>query len=201
VDRGIPDDELAFREEALCWLVSRHVRAVQALKGRQFEAFRDFVDLWLDAFDWRTDADVSRYLQLQQEQRRERLERFRRQAESWDVTLEFPVGDEASRGEERARWRRDYDRVKKRLKRQADAAGWESVREAIEAEHRLRAMPAALRESFEFLGLGPRATLADARRCYRDLAKRYHPDKSGTARDMVRLNAAWQRVEAFFTGQ
>ena len=194
----IPEQEHEFREEALTYLVSRYERASLALEDRQFDAFRDFVQLWLEAFDWRTPDGVARWLQIPHAQRVERMERFRRQAESWDVTLELN-GDESRREDaERAQWRRDYDRTKKRLRREAAQAGWEQVRATLEAEHRLRAMPSWLRESFDVLGLPARATLADARRQYRELAKRHHPDKSGSTELMARVNAAWAQVESFF---
>lgn len=197
----IPEKEHAFREDALAYLVSRYDGASQSLQDRQFEAFRDFVALWLEAFDWRTEEGVQRWLQIPEPQRLERLERFRRQAESWDVTLEFPVEATARLDEERQRLKREHERTKKRLRREADAAGWENVREMLEAEHRLRAMPTWLRESFEFLGVPARATLADARRRYRELARKYHPDATGSTELMARLNEAWAKVEAFFSGR
>ena len=197
----IPEKEHAFREDALAYLVTRYERASQSLQDRQFDAFRDFVALWLEAFDWRTEEGVRRYLQLPEPQRLERLERFRRQAESWDVTLEFPVDQADRKEEERARKRREYDRTKKRLRREADAAGWDNVREMLDAEHRLRAMPTWLRDSYAFLGLPARATLADARRRYRELAKKYHPDTSGSTELMAKLNDAWAQVEGFFAGR
>lgn len=197
----IPEREHAFREDALAYLVTRYERASQALQDRQFDAFRDFVSLWLEAFDWRTEEGVRRYLQLPEPQRLERLERFRRQAESWDVTLEFPVAETDRKEEERARKRREYDRTRKRLRREADAAGWDNVRELLEAEHRLRAMPSWLRDSYDFLGLPARATLADARRRYRELAKKYHPDTSGSTELMAKLNEVWAQVEGFFSGR
>ncbi len=196
----IPEHEQAFREDALAYLVSRYDRAADSLQDRQFEAFRDFTALWLEAFDWRTPDGIARYLQLPPEQRLERLDRFRRQAESWDITIEFPVQPDGAEERERTRWRRDYDRAKKKLRREQDQAGWERVRELLEAEHRLRTMPAYLRESFAFLELGAQATLADARRRYRELAKLHHPDRSGSTERMARLNEAWALVERFFLG-
>lgn len=197
----IPEAEHAAREDALAYLVSRYERASSALQDRQFDAFRDFVALWLDTFDWRTEAGIQRYLQLAEPQRLERLERFRRQAASWDVTLEFPVEPERRAEEERARRKREYDRTKERLRREQDAAGWDKVRELLEAEHRLRSMPTWMRECFDFMGLPAKATLADARRRYRELARKYHPDSTGSTELMARLNDAWGRVEAFFQGR
>lgn len=197
----IPEKEHAFREDALAYLVSRYERASQSLQDRQFDAFRDFVALWLELFDWRTEDGVRRYLQIPEAQRQERMERFRRQAESWDVTLEFPVEASSAAEEERRHWKRDYDRTKKRLRREADQAGWEQVREMLEAEHRLRAMPTWLRGSYDVLGLPARATLADARRRYRELAKKYHPDKGGSPEQMAMVNDAWAKVESYFQEQ
>jgi hypothetical protein len=194
----IPEQEHAFREEALAYLVSRYERAGELLTERQFNAFRDFVALWLDALDWRTDDGVRRYLQLAPSQRIERFERFKRQADSWDVTLEFPVRPDERQDEEKARWKREHEKTKKRLKRKAEAAHWEQVRQMLEAEHRMRTMPAWLRESFLFLGLGPTATLVDARKRYRELARKYHPDANGSTRQMAQLNDAWKKVEEFF---
>ena len=194
----ITDQEHAFREEALSYLVSRYQRASDSLSERQLAAFRDFVGLWLDALDWRTDEGVRRYLMLAPSQRIERFERFRRQAESWDVTLEFPVRPEERQEEEKAKWRKEFERTKKRLKRKAESDHWEKVRQMLEAEHRMRSMPSWLRESFLFLGLGPSANLADARKRYRELARKYHPDASGSTRQMAQLNDAWKKVEEFF---
>lgn len=198
---AIPDREHEAREEALAYLVSRHGRAATTLQDRQFDAFRDFVSLWLETFDWRTEDGIRRYLQLAEPQRLERLERFRRQAASWDVTLEFPVESEDRAEEERARRQREHVRTKQKLRQEQDAAGWERVRELLEAESRLRTMPVWMRESFEFLGLPARANLGDARRRYRELAKKYHPDTTGSTELMARLNDAWTRVEAFLTGR
>src|SRR5688500_14505346 len=97
----ITEQEHAFREEALAYLVSRYERASELLSERQFGAFRDFVGLWLEALDWRTEDGVRRYLMLAPSQRLERFERFRRQAESWDVTLEFPVRPQDPQEEEK----------------------------------------------------------------------------------------------------
>ena len=77
---------------------------------------------------------------------------------------------------------------------------WQKT-EMLEAEHRLLAMPTWLRESFEFLGVPARATLADARMRYRELARKYHPDATGSTELMARLNEAWAKVEAFFSGR
>src|SRR5688572_5822564 len=104
----ITEQEHAFREEALSYLVSRYERASEILSERQFDAFRDFVGLWLETLDWRTEDSRKRYLALAPSQRLDRFERFRRQAESWDVTLEFPVRAQDPQDEEKAKWRRDF---------------------------------------------------------------------------------------------
>ena len=194
----IPVREQAFRQEALLYLVSRYERAVESLRERQFEAFRSFVGMWLDLLDWRGEAGLRRYLELAEPQRVERIERFRRQAQSWDVTLEFP--DQPGRAEqaESTKWRQEHERAKKRLRRQQDEARWQAVRDMLEAEQRMRTMPSWLRDSFQFLGLGPKATLAEARRRFRELAKRHHPDSGGSSQKMAALNDAWKKVEEFF---
>ena len=174
-------------------------RQDRPLCEREVRVREDEVGIWLETLDWRTEEGVLRYVQLTEPQRLERIERFRRQAASWDVTIEFPV-DGTRTDPESTRWKREYDRTKKRLRREADQAGWEHVREMLESEHRLRAMPTWLRESFEVLGLGPRATLAEARRQFRGLAKLHHPDRSGSTTMMARLNEAWTKVEQFFQG-
>lgn len=194
----IPTREQAFRREALSYLVSRYERAAEALGERQFEAFRSFVGMWLELLDWRSEAGLRRYLELAETQRFERIERFRRQAQSWDVTLEFP--DQPGRAEhaESTKWRQEHERAKKRLRRQQDEARWQAVRDMLEAEQRMRTMPSWLRESFQFLGLGPKATLGEARRRFRELAKRHHPDGGGSSQKMAALNDAWKKVEEFF---
>ena len=194
----IPEQERAFREEVLLYLVARHEAAADSLQERQLEAFQSFASLWLEALDWRTEDGIRRYLELGETQRLERMTRFRRQAESWDVTLEFPVEPTRRQDEERAKWRRDYERTKKKLRADRDQQRWDAVKEMLENESRLRTMPSWLRDSFQFLGLPPRATLAEARRRYRELAKTHHPDTTGSTQQMARLNDAWQKVEAFF---
>ena len=196
---AIPDAERAFRAEALQYLVTRYERAASSLGERQLDAFRSFVGLWLDTLDWRTPEGVRRYLELGASSRAERMERFWRQAQSWDVTLEFS-GEDGGRAEqeERARKKREEDRARRRRKREQDEARWEAVREMLEAEQRMRIMPTWLRDSFQFLGLGPKATLAEARRRFRELAKRYHPDSGGSSQQMAALNDAWKKVEEFF---
>ena len=195
----IPPAERAFREEVLLYLVSRHDRATDSLAERQLDAFRSFVGLWLETLDWRTEDGIGRYLEIARPQREERIERFRRQAQSWDVTLEFPVETNRAADEEKARWHRQHERAKKRRQRaEEDEARWQAVREMLEGEQRMRTMPSWLRESFQFLGLGPKATLAEARRRYRELAKKFHPDSGGSSQQMAALNDAWKKVEEFF---
>jgi hypothetical protein len=195
----IPASERAFRDEALLYFVSRHDRATASLAERQLDAFRSFVGLWLETLDWRTGDGIGRYLEIAEPQRLERIERFRRQAASWDVTLEFPVETNRAENEERERWHRQHERAKKRRqRREEDEAKWQAVREMLDAEQRLRTMPSWLRESFQFLGLGPKANLAEARRRYRELAKKLHPDSGGSSQQMAALNDAWKKVEEFF---
>ena len=133
-------------------------------------------------------------------QRRARFERFRRQADSWDVTLEFPVDRDERRRDERQRWRREFAdrraRVRRRAEREADH--WEAVRRLLESEHRRRRVPTGLLEAFGRLDLPPEATLAEARSRYRELARRLHPDAAGRTEDMAALNAAWEQVLDFF---
>ena len=68
----------------------------------------------------------------------------------------------------------------------------------LEAEQRMRTMPSWLRDSFQFLDLGPKTSLVEARRRYRELAKKLHPDSGGTSQQMAALNDAWKKVEEFF---
>ena len=155
--------------------------------------------LWLETLDWRTEDGICRYLEIAPSGRQERIERFRRQAQSWDVTLEFPVETNRAEDEERANWHRQHERAKKRRqRREEDDARWQAVREMLEAEQRMRTMPSWLRESFQFLGLGPKVTLAEARRRYREMAKKFHPDSGGSSQQMAALNDAWKKVEEFF---
>lgn len=196
----IPAEDRRFREEVLAYLSSRYARASHGLRESQWESFREFVDLWLDMFDWRTDRAVADYLALPEEQRRERYERFRRQADSWDVTLEFPLEAEESATERRARWREEFAAERRRVesRQAAGAARWEEVRRLLESEHALRRLPDSLRESYRLLELPPQATLAEARRRYRELARRHHPDTTGSHESMKALNEAWREIAAFF---
>ena len=195
----IPVPERGFREEALLYLVSRYDRAADSLAERQLDAFRSFVGLWLETLDWRTEDGIRHYLEIAEPQREERIERFRRQSQSWDVTLEFPFETNRAEEEERERWHRQHERAKKRRQQRVeDDARWQAVREMLEAEQRMRTMPSWLRASFQFLDLGPKTTLAEARRRYRELAKKFHPDSGGSSQQMAALNDAWKKVEEFF---
>ena len=44
------------------------------------------------------------------------------------------------------------------------------------------------------LGLGPDATLQEARAAYRKLAKEHHPDLGGDPEEFRRIQAAWQQL-------
>ena len=47
-------------------------------------------------------------------------------------------------------------------------------------------------QALAVLGLPPTATPQQIKRRYRELAKKYHPDKGGDSREMQRLVAAYQ---------
>jgi DnaJ-domain-containing protein 1 len=197
----IPDLDQVWREDALVYLTTRYERAFQVLRDPQWDTFRGFVDTWLDSFDWRTPERLARYLALSEEQRRQRFERFLVQADSWDVTLQHPVEERPSAAaQERRAWHAAYERSKaaseQRLREAAEA--WQRVREYLENEQRLRHMPEGLREAYRLLGLPPTSALADARKRYRELAKKLHPDRGGDPAHMARLNEAWAEVLEFF---
>lgn len=200
----VPQADREWREDVLTYLASRYDHASGVLRDAQWDSFRAFVELWLDLFDWRSEDALRRYLALPGEQRQERFERFVRQAESWDVTFDFPVEDRPT-PEARAReaWRAEYEQARARLdERFARAtAAWERIREFLEAENQMRFMPVELREAWAALGLAPRSSLADARKRYRELAKQLHPDRTGSTVEMARVNDAWQRLQAFFHGR
>ena len=201
----LPELDQSWRDEVMTYLVSRYERAALSLRDTQWESFRDFVQIWLDTFDWRTPEGLARYLALPEGQRRDRFARFQRQASSWDVTLQFPIESksrEQREAEARTRRREEHQRARERLEKRAaqTRSRWDAIRSMLEAENALRHLPDHLRESYRFLGLQPQATLADARRRYRELAKKFHPDVSGSHRDMQVLNEHWQRIVAFFLG-
>ena len=195
-----PEGDRAARQEVLSFLVSRYEAASLLLQGTQWEAFRSFTELWLDTYDWRSEERLEEYLRLEPEQRRGRFERFERQAESWDTTLEFPVDREERLAAERQTWRREFADKRRRMKQRAEreASHWESVRRLLEAEHARRRVPTGLLEAFERLGLAPEGSLAEARSRYRSQARRLHPDVTGRAEDMVELNRDWEQVLEFF---
>ena len=195
-----PEGDRAARQEVLAFLASRYEAASLLLQDQQWESFRSFVELWLDTYDWRDEDRLEAYLRLEEDQRHSRHERFRRQAESWDTTLEFPVDREERRSAERQAWRQGFAAKRARMRERAEreASHWEGVRRLLEAEHSRRRVPTTLLEAFERLSLGPEATLADARRRYRELARKLHPDVTGRSEDMVALNRAWEQVLEFF---
>ena len=101
-----PDEDRAARQEVLGFLASRYEAASLLLQDSQWESFRSFTELWLDTYDWRSRDRLEDYLRLEPAQRRDRFERFQRQAESWDTTLEFPVDRDERMAAERQAWRR-----------------------------------------------------------------------------------------------
>jgi hypothetical protein len=195
-----PDEDRAARQEVLGFLASRYEAASLLLQDSQWESFRSFTELWLDTYDWRSRDRLEDYLRLEPAQRRDRFERFQRQAESWDTTLEFPVDRDERMAAERQAWRRDFADKRKKMKERAEreASHWESVRRLLEAEHARRRVPTSLLQAFERLGLAPEATLAEARSRYRSQARRLHPDVTGRTEDMVELNRDWEQVLEFF---
>jgi len=55
-----------------------------------------------------------------------------------------------------------------------------------------------LTEALRVLGLGERASLAEIRRCYHQLARRHHPDAGGEdALAIRRINAAYRLLTAY----
>lgn len=196
----VPEEDRSARQEVLAFLASRYEAASLLLQDPQWESFRSFVELWLETYDWRNGEALAAYLTLEPEQRRARHERFRRQAHSWDTTLEFPVDREDRLAAERQAWRQDFAEKRARMRERAEreASRWESVRRILEAEHARRRVPDGLLAAFERLELEPEASLAEARARYRELARRLHPDVTGRTEDMVELNRAWEQVLEFF---
>ena len=103
-----PEEDRAARQEVLAFLASRYEAASLLLQDSQWESFRSFTELWLDTYDWRSAERLEEYLLLETDLRRARFDRFRRQAESWDTTLAFPVDREERVAAERLAWRREF---------------------------------------------------------------------------------------------
>ncbi len=51
-------------------------------------------------------------------------------------------------------------------------------------------------DALAVLGLGPDASLRDARRAHRKLAKQHHPDQGGDPRTFRELQAAWEAIQS-----
>jgi len=49
-------------------------------------------------------------------------------------------------------------------------------------------------QALDVLGLPPNATNQQIKRRYRELAKKYHPDRGGDPREMQRIIAAYQSL-------
>jgi hypothetical protein len=195
------DLDREFRAEALAWIATRYQGASSTLRDGQWESFRGFVELWVDLLDWDAEGGLDGYLGLPPEQRRERAERFRRQASSWDVTLQFPLDRADGEAQRRARWRQQFERERKKIEDRArrHAEHWETVRRLLEAEEAQRRVPGHLRGAWDVLGLPRDTTLAEARARYRELARQRHPDAAGGSHEAMKaLNDAWQEVAAFF---
>ena len=57
-----------------------------------------------------------------------------------------------------------------------------------------RRRPPPIEEDFETIGTKPGASYDEARRAYKDAARKHHPDAGGDPEVMKRVNAAWDRV-------
>lgn len=65
----------------------------------------------------------------------------------------------------------------------------------------LNLMPPAVAQALDVLGLPRDASLREIRQCYRELAKRYHPDTGGDAQQFIRVNDAYTCVIAWIDSQ
>jgi DnaJ-class molecular chaperone len=54
---------------------------------------------------------------------------------------------------------------------------------------------------FAVLGLPNNASKEDAKRAYRSLASKHHPDHGGSAEEFKKIKAAWEQIEGGFTQQ
>jgi hypothetical protein len=97
---------------------------------------------------------------------------------------------------------RARERIREEQHRQATAEAAAAYRRWYwSAERLLTPSPAGADDPFEVLGLGPGATLAEATRARRRLAKLYHPDlaeddaaRAHAAAKMAKVNAAYEQV-------
>jgi len=58
----------------------------------------------------------------------------------------------------------------------------------------------SLSQALAILGLDRKTDQAEAKRVYRALAMRAHPDRGGQPGEMVRVNAAWEVIQGAYAG-
>lgn len=62
-------------------------------------------------------------------------------------------------------------------------------------------LPPRIRQAYAILGLTPPSTMTEIRKTQRALAIKYHPDKGGSADDMVLVNEAVTNLERYLSGR
>ena len=51
------------------------------------------------------------------------------------------------------------------------------------------------KDPYQILKVNPNAKLEDIKKAYRDLVKIHHPDKGGDAKEILKINAAWETLK------
>ena len=51
------------------------------------------------------------------------------------------------------------------------------------------------KDPYQILKVNPNANLEDIKKAYRDLVKIHHPDKGGDAKEILKINAAWETLK------
>jgi hypothetical protein len=82
-----------------------------------------------------------------------------------------------------------------------DVLQWIAPRRRPQRERRQKSstslIPVHLQQDYRVLGIGPAATLQDAKDAYRRQAKQYHPDAGGTHLGFITLQGAYEHVSQF----
>ena len=189
-----------------CYIESRVPLAESHLRDEFLEAFRSFCQVWSSRYNWSQKDVLHSYSSLDTRERRELYLRFVSECHSWESTLRLSAlgmeGDfgsrqepaaKASERESRRQKLRDLDEKEARLRRFHERLGKESSSFA----HALR-LPWGVRVAFHKLGLPAGAPFEEVKKTYRQLAMKYHPDKSGDHMTMSELNRAYRRITAHY---
>lgn len=204
---ALNETDVRYRRAVKRFVKEKLPLAESSFDERRLESFRQFCTLWLELYDWRDPGKLQDYLLLTRTERKTRFRRFRRECDSWDVSLRFsgPLPPPPPSAEEERRRRAEADR-RERERRTREAREQEErarrfqdrLRDEMRNRERGRRVPFALRRCFETLQVPVGAPLPEAKAAYYRLAKENHPDRKGDAARMTAINLAWRQIADYY---